>query len=48
MVALDDEKRPAEVPQLELETDDDHRRHAEALMRREHRKAASASPGASA
>ena len=48
MVALDDEKRPAEVPQIELETDDDRRRHAEALTRREHRKAASASPGAPA
>lgn len=46
MVALDDEKRPVEVPQIELETDEDRRRHGEALVRREHRKAALARPGA--
>lgn len=48
MVALDDEKRPAEVPQLELESEEDRHRHAEALVRRDHRKAATAGPGASA
>lgn len=45
MVALDDEKRPAEVPHIELETEEDWHRHAEALVRREHRLAASASTG---
>lgn len=48
MVALDDEKRPAEVPQIELETEDDRRRHSEALVRRDHRKAASAPTGVAA
>jgi acyl-CoA hydrolase len=33
MVALDEGGRPAEVPPLILETEDDRRRHAEALKR---------------
>ncbi|MBP2673724.1 MAG: acyl-CoA thioesterase [Deltaproteobacteria bacterium] len=33
MVALDDDGRPAEVPPLILETEDDRRRHEEALKR---------------
>jgi acyl-CoA hydrolase len=38
MVALDDGGRPAEVPPLILETEDDRRRHAEALERVKARK----------
>ena len=34
-VHLDDEGRPAPVPPLTLETDEDHRRHAQAARRRE-------------
>jgi acyl-CoA hydrolase len=33
-VAVDDEGRPRAVPPLVLETDEDHRRHAEAAARR--------------
>jgi acyl-CoA hydrolase len=36
-VALGDDGRPAEVPPLILETDEDHRRNREALCRREMR-----------
>jgi acyl-CoA hydrolase len=33
MVALDAEGRPAEVPRLILETDEDRRRHEKATLR---------------
>ncbi|MBA2577546.1 MAG: acyl-CoA thioesterase [Euzebyaceae bacterium] len=38
MVALDDEGKPAEVPPLRCETDDERRREAQALIRRQVRK----------
>ncbi len=37
-VAMDENRRPAPVPKLLLETPEQHRRHAEALMRRETRR----------
>ena len=37
-VALDEHGRPTDVPELVCETEDDHRRHAQALIRREVRK----------
>jgi acyl-CoA hydrolase len=39
MVALDDERRPTEVPPLELETDEERRRWADAELRRDQRRA---------
>lgn len=39
MVALDDEKRPTEVPEMSPESEVERRRHAEALIRKEQRKA---------
>lgn len=37
MVAVDEHGSPRQVPQLRLETAEDHRRNREALIRREHR-----------
>jgi acyl-CoA hydrolase len=37
-VALDAEGCPREVPELVLETDEEHRRHAQAMIRRQVRK----------
>ncbi|MFV0421927.1 acyl-CoA thioesterase [Oleidesulfovibrio sp.] len=37
-VAMDENRKPTKVPELELETDDHHRRHREAMMRREMRR----------
>lgn len=42
MVALDDEKRPTEVPPMEPGNETESRRHAEALVRKEQRKAQAA------
>jgi uncharacterized protein (TIGR00369 family) len=36
-VAIDDNGRPARIPPLELETEDDQRRHDEAVTRRDNR-----------
>jgi acyl-CoA hydrolase len=41
-VAIDEKGHPVRVPQLILETADERRRHADALLRREHREAESA------
>jgi acyl-CoA hydrolase len=43
MVALDDERRPVEVPRLEPESDDEQRRQREAQVRRDNRLAERAS-----
>jgi acyl-CoA hydrolase len=37
MVAIDDDARPAAVPPIECETDDERRREREAQVRRENR-----------
>jgi acyl-CoA hydrolase len=41
-VAIDEKGHPVRVPPLTLETADEERRHADALLRREHREAESA------
>jgi acyl-CoA hydrolase len=41
-VAIDEKGHPVRVPQLISETADEQRRHADALLRREHREAESA------
>ena len=44
MVALDDDRKPTAVPPLELVTDEDRQRHADALHRLNERKAQAARP----